>query len=277
MIAAAQHFVPSPDGVFVATLRRSSLIIHSTKSDHPLHAWSLPIDFVSQCKCIRWSRALHTTDTNLQRAQDIETQFGAYRVLLAGDDTIRIYDVADPTWHGSVDGAACGMGKVANVGFGCSSNEILVFSDFGVKVTIWSLVTKRGIEIRDPKYAVQCYDYRPRTGHLALLTRSMAQETLLILKPGSHEVVRNVELASIDAQEVKWSMDGHWLAVRDTASAGPKVYVYTSDGHLFRTYTGSQDLGDVALGVKCLHWTPAGLLLIGGYEGIVTILNKNIV
>lgn len=192
------------------------------------------------------------------------------RILLADDDSVRVYDPADPKWKATITSASSNLGTIAHVAFGFSPAEILVFSDFGVKLTIWSLVTSRGVEIRDPKYSVACYSYRPKCGHLALLTRSMAQDVMVLLKPTSHEILKSVELGTVDAQEVLWSKDGKWIAVSDIASAGLKVLIFTADGQLFRTWTSA--IGhEVQLGVKSLAFTD-NALIIGDYNDKITLL-----
>ena len=199
------------------------------------------------------------------------------RLLVADTEAVRVFDVIDQTWQSTITGSASNLGKLANVVFGHTANEVLVFSDFGVKVTIWSLLTSRGVEIRDPKYAVTCYDFRSKTGHLALLTRGAAQDIMMLLKPGSHEVLKSVDLGTVDAQAVQWSGDGNWIVVRDIASAGHKVQIYTADGHLFRTFAGAEVLNEIGLGVNCIDWNAAGTLMVGGYNGSVTVLSQNTV
>ena len=198
--------------------------------------------------------------------------------MLADDDTVRVYDANDTKWSALIERAASNFGRIADVAFGYSPNEFLVFSDFGVKLTIWSLITCRGIEIRDPKYMVHCYSYRPRTGHMAILIRLAAQDNLMLLSPGNHELITSVELPTVDAQEVSWSPDGCWLAIRDAASSGHKVLIYTADGHVFKTYNGAGYAEDIGLGVKRLAWSPSnGILALGDYNDNVIILSKNTV
>lgn len=159
--------------------------------------------------------------------------------------------------------------------FGHTADEVVVLSDFGVKLTIWSLLSSRGVEVRDPKYMVKCYHHRPRTGHLAILTRPTAQDVLMLLQPGSHELVESVELPTIDAQEVAWSPGGNWLAIADTASSGYKVLIYTADGHLYKTISNVDNV-DISLGVRCMQWNPfTGTLFIGDNNDSVVIFSKN--
>lgn len=232
---------------------------------------------MSKCRFIRWSCISRTTKEEPQEEADGGGS-PCSRILLADDDTVRIYDVNDKRWSATIEKTASNFGKIADAAFGHVPNEVLVFSDFGVKLTIWSLMTCRGVEIRDPKYMVQCYSIRPRTGHLAILTRPAAQDILMILNPGDQSLYKSVELPTLDAQEVAWSPDSCWLAIRDTASSGHKVLIYTADGHLFRTYTGDEDAGDIGLGVKRMQWNSCnGSLVLGDYNDNVTILSKNVV
>ena len=181
-------------------------------------------------------------------------------------------------WSASIERAVSGLGRIADTAFGCNPNEFLVFSDFGVKLTIWSLITSRGIEIRDPKYTVHCYSFRPRTGHMAILTRPAAQDILMLLDPSKRELVTSVELPTVDAQEVLWSSDGCWFAIRDAASGGHKVLIYTADAHLFKSYSGAVDDGSIGLGLKRMAWNSSnGSLVLGDYNDNVTILSKNTV
>ena len=185
--------------------------------------------------------------------------------------------MGDPTWKASIEGAASNLGQIHSVAFGRTADEILVQSDFGVKLTIWSLITRRGAEIRDSKAGQRCYALRPKTGHLAVLTRPTAQDVLMLVAPNSHEVVKNVDLGTIDAQEIQWSVDGSWIAVRDLPSAGHRVQIYTADGQLFRTFSGVDDPTELDLGVRCMAWSPAGLLVLGDQNGRVILLSKTTV
>ncbi|CAD6581432.1 MAG: hypothetical protein ASARMPREDX12_000461 [Alectoria sarmentosa] len=273
--SSSQPSVVSPNGGLIATLQQSRLIISSSHNRQVIRQFPLPQDFVSRCRFLRWSRTNDLTRNATKEEGNGHCEQPG-RILLADDDAVRIYDIHESTWHAVIDKAASNLGKIAEVAFGHTKDEILVFSDFGVKLTIWSLLTSRGVEIRDPKYLVKCYHHRPRKGHLAVLTRPTAQDVLMLLQPGSHELVKSVEMPTIDAQEVAWSPDGNWLATRDTASSGYKVLIYTADGHLYKTVSNSVSDVDISLGVKCMQWSPfAGTLAIGDNNDTITIFSKN--
>ena len=175
-----------------------------------------------------------------------------------------------------IEKASSSLGRIADIAFGFTGNELLVFSDFGIKLTIWSLTSRSGVEIRDPKYMVQCYDLRPKTGHLAILTRPSTQDILMLLNPKDRTRVKGIEIPTVDAQKVTWSPDGRWLAIRDMESSGHKLLIYTADGHLFKVWPGTEDNGNVRLGIKRIEWNPlTAQMAIGDYDGKVTILGNN--
>ena len=273
-----QYTVPSADGTLIATVQPGRLVIRSATTSTVLTTYRIPHDAIHRCKHIRWSRpeSLVESASQLKEEEWLGTKNEPVRrILLSDDDNIRVYDPANIGWKATISSASSNLGVIANVAFGFSPNEVLVFSEFGVKLTIWSLVTSRGVEIRDPKYNVACYSYRPKTGHLALLTRGGVQDMMLILKRESYEVLRSVELGTVDAQIIQWSTDGRWIAVCDAASAGYKVLNYTADGQLFKTWTRERG-SDVQLGVKSIRWMKEALA-IGDYNDEVILLKKDTV
>lgn len=155
------------------------------------------------------------------------------------------------------------------VDFGGNENEILVFHNWNTKLTIYSLSSERSTVINSPKLANSLgYGYRPRTSQLAILLKPETTDILTVHESQSYGLVNRTILPTIDAQGLKWSPDGKWIAVWDIASAGTKVLIFTADGQLFRTYTnasGTEDENDT--GVRQLEWSP-----VNGHNGTSEIL-----
>lgn len=267
ILSVSQPAVPSPDGALIAAVDQSQLVLRASSDGQIVETFPLPRNDGSLYRHIKWynSQESPATDKPL-------------RILLANDGVIRVFDVKNTAWSAAVNGPAGNVGKIAHTDFGVNEDEVVVFTDFGAKVTIWSLITSRGVEIKDPKAGSNCHDYRAKSNHWAILTRELAHDNLLILAPKTHDVLENVELPTVDAQGVKWSPDGRWLVIWDTSSAGYRVLIYTADGHLFKTYAGEQTVSDIGLGVKNVKWSPhAGNLAIGDYDDRVIILaNKTV-
>ena len=259
--------------MLIAVILRAQLVLRSSYDGQVYHSFSLPQNDGPSYRFLRWSEC--SNSRTLQETDQPITQ-SPLRILLATDETIRVFEVDNPRWKVVINGASSNLGKVTDVTFGANVDEILVLSDFGVKVTLWSLATSRGVEIRDPKSTKRCYDYRPRSKHLAILTRPAAHDTLMLLTPTTHEVVRSVELPTVDAQGIRWSPDGRWLAIWDATSGGYNILVYTADGNLFRTYNGGQTPHNIGLGIKSIAWHPnADVLAVGDYNEQITLLAKD--
>ena len=208
--------------------------------------------------------------------------FGASdRFLLSDENITRVWDLQDENWCATIDNGSGGMGKIANVEFGSDDSEVLVFSSYGSKVTAWSLWTGKSTEVKDPKFARRGYGRSAtgRNGIFAILTRPAAQDVVSLHVPGSYALIKSFTPQTSDAQGLRWSPDGKWLAIWDTPSAGYKVLIYTADGNLFRTFNGDYFDDDLkGLGIKSIEWSPNGdFLILAGFEKTLTMLGTRTV
>jgi WD40 repeat protein len=169
------------------------------------------------------------------------------------------------------------MGGVVNIEFGATQDEIIAFHGFSTKLTIFSLKNSRSQVIKFPKFS-HCngYGYRPVTRHFAVLLKLEGMDTLTLHERGTYAVVTTIALPTVDAQGLRWSPDGSWLAVWDTASAGTKVVIYTANGQHYRTYTVPEHSFD--LGVGSLEWSPdSSFLAVGKHDGTLDLLRSTTV
>lgn len=182
------------------------------------------------------------------------------------------------------------MGKNVHVEFGSTEDEVVVFSDFASKATVWCLKSGRAVEIRDPKFPGvdgKGWGYRPvaegrergRPSVMAVLCRNAGYDVMMLLAPRTYAVLKKVELPTVDAAGLKWSRDGRWIAVWDAASSGYHVHIYTADGHLYRSLSRESNeemdkWGIEGLGVKSIEWVPGNeWLAVGGWDRRVRILS----
>ncbi|KAI9660649.1 MAG: hypothetical protein M1821_010001 [Bathelium mastoideum] len=195
------------------------------------------------------------------------------------------------------------MGRISNVEFGNTDDEVLMWTEFGAGLTVWDLRTGKSVEIKDPKYSCASdtntgdegpgWAYKPSPPHLsdeqeetreervdnkilALLSRVGSRDILSFHAPQTLQVLSSTDLPSVDARGLKWSPDGRWLAIWEAHAYGTKVWIYTADGHLYRTYTGDEpkETEDAELGTRCIEWSPTGeWLALGGSDRRVTLLN----
>lgn len=113
---------------------------------------------------------------------------------------------------------------------------------------------------------------------LALLSRNSAQDTLTLFLPPSTTPFHTHTLPTTDAHSI--AFHGPWLSVLDSplASPLPSTYIYTPDGHLFRSYppardsaSDTDDFGE--LGPKTLAWSEKYLALAESMGSAINLLS----
>lgn len=258
----------SPDGIHVATLHNIQLQVRRISTLDIVRTINVPSNAQSRFLCLRWSPIVKGVGAS-------------NRLLISDEDTTRVWDLQDPDWCAVIDNGTGGMGKIANVEFGSDDSEILVFSSFGSKATVWSLWTGKSVEIKDPKFSRKGYGRSTtgRNGVFAILTRPGAQDTVSLHVPGNYGVIKSFAPQTVDAQGLQWSPDGRWLAIWDAPSTGYKVFIYTADGNLYRTYQGDCFDDELkGLGVKAIEWSPNGdFLIVAGFQKMITLLGTRTV
>lgn len=282
IVTSTQHSIPSPDGHHIATVHSTHLSIRKSTTLDLVTSIPLPTKR-SQFVCLRWSPA---TSSKLSS-----------RILYSTTTAVHVYSLDTPSYHATISNGSGGLGLVSHADFGADESEAVVWTAMGASVCVWSLETGRmNAEWRDPKFFSSgavvgrgcawscdagdalCTGGRGR-GVLALMTRSGPQDTLTLYAPHDYTVIKSFTLPTADAQGVKWSPDGRWLAVWDAPGMAYKVLVYTADGNLFRTYEGEhEDAEPLGLGVKKVEWNPNGTYLaIAGWDRNLTLLNTRTV
>ncbi|KIN05828.1 hypothetical protein OIDMADRAFT_100741 [Oidiodendron maius Zn] len=178
-----------------------------------------------------------------------------------------------------------GTTRVSAISFGATDNEVYVFSDFGLKLSVLNLATSKSVDIISPKFynpsnAAKGVSHRPGTHNLVILTRNGGKDVVSVHAHNTLAVTRSWHPDTIDAQGVAWSPDGRWIAVWDSASQGHKMLIYTADGHLYKKWGGAKPVSEegndqtLGAGIKLFSWSPAGSqIALGDYSSSVTILS----
>ncbi len=260
--AAVQPAIPSPDGSLVAVQTTTHLDIRSTANLSLIHSIPIPPRF--RGANVRWS----PIPLNSKKPK---------RIVLYNDTGARVENISGHSGHAVIDRGSSGLGRVVNVDFGRTEGEVLLFQEFGAKVTIWNLHTTRSIDIKDPKYPSKGHTYRPGSRHFTLLSRPGPQDVLTLHALNSYAVIWSTIVPTMDAQGLVWSPDGQFIALWDTPSVGCRVHIYTASGDLYRVYNGSSNdatNSDIELGVRSLAWSPTSdYLVIGCYDCRVRLLS----
>lgn len=204
-------------------------------------------------------------------------------MLCASDTRIMIWHLSPLQQRAEIESVEPGA---LNVDFGRDENEIIVFHAWNTKLSIFSLDTGRSQVIKTPKSSHHnSFGYRPKTCQFAILLKPDTNDLLTIHEFRSYELIGRAVLPTVDAQGLKWSPDGKWIAVWDAASTGTKVFIFTADGQLFRTYTGpSESDSSLDLGIRGIEWSPVDrstgtseYLAVGKIDGSIDLLRSRTV
>ncbi|KAK0646624.1 hypothetical protein B0T16DRAFT_458523 [Cercophora newfieldiana] len=231
-VKSSLHCLPSPDGSHIATLFATVVNVRAVTVINVRAVRNLEVvnvirplqDFAGPIVGFQWSPSS--------------------RLLLVSNPVeIRVVSALDDSFNATIRNPVAPGTKPAFVGFGTSDTEVCVIAAFGLKFAVYDLASSKAVEIGSPKIfslsaAARCFSFRPRTHHLALLTRTAGKDHISLHAFPTRELQRSWAPDTVDAQGLLWSPDGRWLIVWDSAAQGHKLLFYTSDGHIFKTWSG---------------------------------------
>lgn len=265
----------SEDGLYAFHVSGKALVLHSS--------------ITSESKEVQIARLKETGVKSLKSftsgnayGASLDELASQRRILSANESRISIWQVNPLEIFAEIESIE--PGPLA-VDFGSNENEILVFHAWHTKLSIHSLESGGSTVIKTPKFAHHLgFGYRPKSRQFAILLKPETSDLLTVHEPRSYELINKTVLSTVDAQGLKWSPDGRWIAVWDVASAGTKVLIFTADGQAFRTYTGPAGVDDsLDLGVKQIEWSPAfhqstcEILAVGKVNGSIDLLRARTV
>ncbi|KAJ5925865.1 hypothetical protein N7454_007375 [Penicillium verhagenii] len=263
---APLSLVTSDDGLFATHLSGKDLVVYSnTTSEH---------------KDVQTARIKETNVKSLKFCPSASANNNQSRhLLITNESRISVWLLEPLQLIAEIENIEPGS---LNVEFGGDENELLVFHAWNNKMAIHSIGNGRSSVIKTPKFPHPLgFGYRPRTRqHFAIILKPDASDLITIHELPSYNLLNRTVLPTIDAQGLKWSPDGKWIAVWDVASSGTKVLILTADGQVFRTYNGPAGVDDAFdLGVKNIEWSPAAgnnsvseTLAVGKVNGNIDLL-----
>jgi WD40 repeat protein len=193
-------------------------------------------------------------------------------LLVSSGEQIDVFSALDGSFHAAINDIVPVAAKVTSVGFAASDTEIYVCSSLGLKITFHDLTTSQTVELANPKFSTPAtaqngFSFRPKTGHLAFLSRVSGKDIVSLHGVPERRVLSSWFPDTVDAAGLAWSPDGKWLAVRESAAQGHKVVFYTADGHVFKSLPNSADPASAGLdsgmtsGIKMMRFSQDGRLL----------------
>lgn len=161
-------------------------------------------------------------------------------------NTVQVFSVADGDWKCRINEGAASIVKAA---WAPDSRNVVTMSDFGIQLSVWSLIENASRIIANPKAeVVQGFAFSQDGYHLCVLHRVNSVDHIGVYEVNERwEQVSMFKIASNDASSVFWSSKGDSIIVIDSI-LNYRVGIYRVDGELVTEYSAYND----ALGIQCV-------------------------
>ena len=200
----------SPNSVYLAIAKNTSLIIYDNEELKVIQKFS----FQNTISNFLWS-----PDSTL--------------VLMAFYKTgiCEIRSISNPKWTCTINESQSG---IINCLWTPDSRKVILFNDFNVRMSIWSLVDKSTVYINSPKYNDKCINFSEKGNFMALGERQSGKDFIGIYFTGDFSLVSHFQVATFDMCDILWTKDATSLIVIDTPLE-VKFLVYSPTGNLIFT------------------------------------------
>ncbi|RPD56789.1 WD repeat-containing protein 8 [Lentinus tigrinus ALCF2SS1-7] len=180
-----------------------------------------------------------------------------------------VFKLRDETWNARIEAGSEGLVKAE---WAPDGRTVLCFSEWGLRVTMWSLVTGAATYVQYPIHPDRGYAFRQDSRYFVLAERHKSKDTLGVYDAHeAYRLVRHFPLPTSSLASVSLSPTGNNLAVWE----GPleyKLYIVTLAGNVVGTFSPEPDPG---FGIRSVAWHPSGMFLaVAGADDKVHILEN---
>ncbi|KAJ1336681.1 hypothetical protein BSLG_007000 [Batrachochytrium salamandrivorans] len=242
---SGSHCSFSPDGDHLAVVLDHRLFVRHTET----------LQIVALFKCLDSIQAIGwSADSTL-------IYCASFRL-----GSIQVFSLTDDAWTAQIDE---GLGGCVAVRWAPDGRHLLSFSDFSLRITVWSLCTKDAIYLQYPKFSDRGFSFRSDGKYFALTERIDCKDYISIYECCDWTMLKRWNTATNDLDGIAWSPDGRFIVAWEP-NIEYTIYIYYPDGRLVHKYSAY----DSGLGVKSVRWSPSGqFLAVGSYDQKCRLLN----
>ncbi|KAG7099110.1 hypothetical protein E1B28_000983 [Marasmius oreades] len=182
---------------------------------------------------------------------------------------VHVFQIHDQDWNARIDAGAEGLMKVE---WAPDGRTLLCFSEWGLRVTVWSLVTGASTYIQFPIHPDKGFTFRSDGRYFILAERHKSKDTLgLYDTSDSFKLVRHFPLPTSSLSSFALSPTDNHLAVWE-GNLEYKLHIITLAGKVLASFTPDPE---PALGVRHVAWHPSGAFLaVSGWDDRIYILDS---
>lgn len=182
---------------------------------------------------------------------------------------VHLLKLRDEEWRGRIDSGAEGLVKAE---WAPDGRTVVCFSEWGLRVSMWSLTTGSATYIQFPTHIDRGYAFRSDGRYFVLAERHKSKDTIGVYEASAaYKLVRHFPLPTSFVSSLALSPTGNHIAVWE----GPleyKLYILTLAGEILASFSPESDPG---FGIRTVSWHPSGLfLVVGGYDDKIYVLDS---
>ena len=200
----------SPNSLYLAIAKNTSLIIYDNEELKVIKKYTFPNTI---------SKFLWSPDSSLLLMAFYKT----------GQCEVR--SISEPKWTCTITESQSG---IINCLWTPDSRKIILFNDFNVRMSIWSLVDKSTVYINSPKFNDKCILFSENGNFMALAERQNGKDFIGIYFIDDFSLVSHFQVATFDLNDLLWTKDATNLIVIDTPLE-VKFLIYSPTGNLIMT------------------------------------------
>ncbi|KAG2154719.1 WD repeat-containing protein 8 [Suillus clintonianus] len=181
---------------------------------------------------------------------------------------VEVFKLRDETWNARIEAGAEGLLKAE---WAPDGRHILCFSQWGLRVTIWSLVTGNATYIQFPIHPDRGYAFRSDSRYFVLAERHRSKDTVGVYDTtDSYKLVRHFPVPTSHLSSLALSPTGNHIAVWE-GILEYKLHILSLAGDVQGTFSPEPNLG---FGVRNAAWHPTGMFLaVAGWDDKIHILD----
>ncbi|KAJ3734718.1 WD repeat-containing protein 8 [Lentinula guzmanii] len=264
----------SPGAHFVLNAVQDRVIIRKTDSFQISRTWVIdptPSESIALFNKQATKTTRHLAESKSSTISHASWSSDSEYILAASvkGGFVQVFKLRDEEWTARI---ACGAEGLVKAVWAPDGRTILCFSDWGLRVTIWSLVTGAASYIQFPLYPDKGFDFRADGRYFVLAERHKSKDTLGIYDASeSYKLVRHFPLPTSSLSSFALSPTGNHIAVWE----GPleyKLHILTLAGNRLASFSPEPE---PVLGIREVAWHPTGMFLaVAGWDDKVHILDS---
>ena len=173
--------------------------------------------------------------------------------------------MANTDWTCKIDEGSIGLLSCC---WSPDSRHILTTSNFHLRISVWSLVTKSVLYIKNPKPGVD-FAFTSTGDLLVLPERADIKDFICIFDCSAWKLCKRFAVETHDLAGLSLSLDGRFICIWDSVFYH-RVVLYSTEGHHLATYVAPE----CTLGIRGVAWSPSNqFLALGRCDQGFVVLN----